>query len=59
MIEVPDLDKAVFVHALKSSDERITVEGTDIEFTMQRGDVYVVRWSAVKELVERGDAELV
>ena len=58
MVEQPDLDKAVFVRALRDNDEPIEVEGTDIAFTMQKGAVFVVRWSAVKERVERGEAEL-
>lgn len=58
MVETPDLDRAVFVRALKDSDELIEVEGTDISFTLERGAVFVVRWSAVKEAVERGEAEL-
>lgn len=59
MIEQPDLDKTVFVRILRNSDEEIRVPGTDINFTLEEGSVMVVRWSAVKELVERGDAELI
>ena len=59
MIEQPDADKAVFVRALRDVDTPIVVEGTDIAFEMRRGDVYVVRWSAVRELVMEGDAELI
>ena len=59
MIEQPDAAKAVFVRALRDVEEPIIVEGTDTEFEMRRGDVYVVRWSAVRELVMRGDAELI
>lgn len=59
MIQPPDLDKAVFVRILRSSDEEISVPGTDIDFTLEEGSVLVVRWSAVKEVVERGDAELI
>lgn len=59
MIEQPDVDKAVFVRALRDVDTPIVVEGTDMAFEMRRGDVYVVRWSAVRELVMGGDAELI
>ncbi|KAL8968068.1 MAG: hypothetical protein Q9183_002640 [Haloplaca sp. 2 TL-2023] len=59
MIEQPDIDTAVFVRALRDVEDPIAVEGTDIDFEMRRGDVYVVRWSAVRELVMRGDAELI
>ena len=59
MIEQPDVDKAVFVRALRDVEEPIIVEGTDIDFEMRRGDVYVVRWSAIRDSVMSGDAELI
>ncbi|KAL8675073.1 MAG: hypothetical protein Q9168_000556 [Polycauliona sp. 1 TL-2023] len=59
MIEQPDTDTAVFVRALRDIEEPIVVEGTDIDFEMRRGDVYVVRWSAVRAHVTSGDAELI
>ncbi|KAL9026533.1 MAG: hypothetical protein Q9196_004818 [Gyalolechia fulgens] len=58
MIEQPDVDKAVFIRVLRDGEEPIIVEGTDIDFQMRRGDVYVVRWSAVRDSVLSGDAEL-
>ena len=59
MIELPDVDKAVFVRALRNIDTPIFVEGTDMGFQMLRGDIYVVRWSAIRQLVLSGDAELI
>lgn len=59
MIEQPDVDKAVFVRALRDAEEPVLVEGTDIDFEMRRGDVYMVRWSAVRDLVMNGGAELI
>lgn len=59
MIEQPDVDKAVFVRALRDVEEPIVVDGTDIDFEMRRGDVYVVRWSAVRDVVVNGNAELI
>ncbi|KAL8809907.1 MAG: hypothetical protein Q9200_003008 [Gallowayella weberi] len=59
MIEQPDVDTAVFVRVMRDVEEPIVVEGTDIDFEMRRGDVYVVRWSAVREHVLSGDAELI
>ena len=59
MIEQPDIDKAVFVRVLKDVPEPIVMDGTDMDFTMKRGDVYVVRWSAVRDSVMEGDAELI
>ena len=59
MVEGPDVDKAVFVRGLKDVEGPVYVEGTDTAFEMRRGDVVVVRWSAVRELVMAGDAELI
>ncbi|CAL8579027.1 GINS complex subunit [Xanthoria parietina] len=59
MIEQPDPDAAVFVRALRNIEEPVVIEGTDTDFQMRRGDVYVVRWSAVQEHVLSGDAELI
>jgi GINS complex subunit 4 len=61
MIDKPDEDKAVFVRALRDVGE-IFVEGTDRRFEMKRGDVWVVRWSAVRKWAVgagTGDVELI
>ena len=60
MIDKPDEDKAVFVRALRDIGE-VSVEGTDRQFQMKRGDVWVVRWSAVRKWAVGsgvGDVEL-
>ncbi|KAL9130554.1 MAG: hypothetical protein Q9175_006991 [Cornicularia normoerica] len=59
MVEGPDVDKAVFVRALKDVEEPVYVEGTDTAFEMRRGDVVVMRWSAIREVVMAGDVELI
>jgi GINS complex subunit 4 len=59
MVEEPDLDKAVFVRVLRDVEETVHVEGTDVRCEFKRGDVWVIRWSAVKSLVLAGDVELV
>ncbi|KAL9040114.1 MAG: hypothetical protein Q9180_002112, partial [Flavoplaca navasiana] len=59
MVEQPDTDTAVFVRVLRDIEVPIVIEGTDTDFEMRRGDVYVVRWSAVREYVMHGDAELI
>lgn len=59
MIEQPDVDKAIFVRALRDVDTPVVVEGTDTAFEMKRGDIYVVRWSAIREMVRHGHAELI
>ncbi|KAH7091194.1 hypothetical protein FB567DRAFT_558177 [Paraphoma chrysanthemicola] len=61
MIDKPDEDKAVFARALRDVGD-ITVEGTDRRFEMKRGDVWVVRWSAIKQWAVgagTGDVELI
>ncbi|KAH7410295.1 hypothetical protein DE146DRAFT_345970 [Phaeosphaeria sp. MPI-PUGE-AT-0046c] len=61
MIDKPDEDKAVFVRVLRDVGE-ILVEGTDRRFEMKRGDVWVVRWSAIKQWAVgfgTGDVELI
>ncbi|EUC33281.1 hypothetical protein COCVIDRAFT_112949 [Bipolaris victoriae FI3] len=61
MVDKPDEDKAVFVRALRDVGE-IFVEGTDRRFEMKRGDVWVVRWSAVRRWCVgcgTGDVELI
>lgn len=58
MVDKPDEDKAVFVRVLRDVGE-IWVDGTDRRFQMKRGDVWVVRWSAVKQWVGTGDCELI
>jgi GINS complex subunit 4 len=58
MVDKPDEDKAVFVRCLVDCGV-VGVEGTDVRCDMGRGDVWVLRWSAVREFVERGDCELI
>ncbi|KAF1942508.1 GINS complex, Sld5 component [Clathrospora elynae] len=61
MVDKPDEDKAVFVRAMKDVGD-IFVEGTDRRFEMKRGDVWVVRWSAVRRWsvgTGTGDVELI
>jgi GINS complex subunit 4 len=61
MIDKPDEDKAVFVRALRDVGD-IFVDGTDRRFEMKRGDVWVVRWSAIRQWVVgsgTGDVELI
>ena len=58
MVDKPDEDAAVFVRALRDIGE-IYIEGTGKKFNIRRGDVYVVRWSAVRRWVELGDLELI
>lgn len=58
MVERPDLDTAVFVRVLRDVDEMVVVEGTDVALELRRGGVFVVRYSAVRDLVGGGRVEL-
>ncbi|KAJ4303539.1 GINS complex subunit [Kalmusia sp. IMI 367209] len=58
MVDKPDEDAAVFVRVLRDVGE-VAVEGTDRRFEMKRGDVWVVRWSAIRGWVASGDLELI
>lgn len=58
MVDGPDEDAAVFCRALRDVG-LVHVEGTEREFDMRRGDVYVVRWSAIRQRVLAGDVELI
>ncbi|KAI9789866.1 MAG: GINS complex subunit [Piccolia ochrophora] len=59
MIDQPDLDTAVFCRVLRDVPDPVVIEGTDTNLELKRGDVYVVRYSAIREAMERGDVELI
>ena len=59
MVEVPDVEKSVFVRGVSEEPVRVNVEGTDMDFEIRKGEIVVVRWSAVKSAVEDGDLECV
>ncbi|KAF2664758.1 DNA replication complex GINS protein SLD5 [Microthyrium microscopicum] len=58
MVETPDAERAVFVRALRDAG-LVRMPGRDESWDVKRGDVRVVRWSAVRDLVEIGDLELI
>lgn len=59
MIDVPDLETAVFIRLLK--DTLVEGHGTDMDGTLdgKNGDVVILRWSDAKSLVESGRAEVI
>jgi GINS complex subunit 4 len=59
MIDSPDLDMAVFIRVLRDVEEPLTIAGTDASVVLNRGDVWVVRYSVVRELIEKEDVELI
>jgi len=58
MVDRPDEDRAVFARCLRDVGD-VAVEGTEKVIPMMRGDVWVIRWSAVRRWVEVGDVELI
>lgn len=59
MIDTPNLDTAVFIRVLRDCVVEGKGRDADDEMEARAGEVVVSRWSDVKRLVERGDAELV
>jgi GINS complex subunit 4 len=58
MVDAPDEQTAVFCRVLRDVGV-VSVPGTDAAFEMNRGDVFVVRWSVIRSAVEVGDVELI
>lgn len=60
MIDKPDEASAVLCRVLRDAGS-VEVHGeTGTGYVdLKRGDVWVLRWSAIKEAVLRGDAELI
>lgn len=57
MVEEPDLEKAVFIRVIEPVEHPITV-GQD-RVLLERGGIYVLRYSAVSRLLKSGVVELV
>lgn len=60
MVDKPDEDRAIFCRVLRDAGS-VELQGAAGvgEAELKRGDVWVLRWSAVKEAVTRGDVELI
>lgn len=59
MIDRPEEDSAVFCRVLRDAGGVvIQSEGGAGEVELTRGDVWVLRWRAVKDAVVKGDVEL-
>lgn len=56
MVDKPDEDTAVFCRVLKDGYAERPAE-EDVE--LKRGDIWVLRWSAIKKNVQKGDVELI
>lgn len=60
MVDKPDEDSAIFCRILRDAGQVMIhgeTESTPVDLT--RGEIWVLRWSAVKEKAERGDVELI
>jgi GINS complex subunit 4 len=59
MIDIPDLDTAVFIRLLK--DTLVEGHGTDMDGALngKNGDIVILRWSDAKPLVDSGLAEVI
>lgn len=60
MVDKPDSDSAVFCRVLRDA-ATVEVQGEAglVEVELKRGDVWVLRWSAVRDAVVRADVELI
>lgn len=60
MVDKPDEDNAVFCRILRDAGQ-VVVQGEQESgtVTLNRGDVWVLRWRDVREGVESGDIELI
>jgi GINS complex subunit 4 len=60
MIEEPDMESAVFCKVARDvTGTTVKIPGTDTEFELAKDDIYVVRYSAIREFVIRGDVNLI
>lgn len=60
MVDTPDLDSAVFCRVLRNAGSvEVHGETGTGEVELRRGDVWILRWSAVRDKVLAGDVELI
>ena len=60
MVDKPDEDSAVFCRVLRDAGS-VEIQGeTGVgNVDLKRGDVWVLRWSAIQDAVVRGEVELI
>lgn len=59
MLDAPDKQAAVFVRVLRDSGQiEVQSEQGSNAINLTRGDIWVLRWDSIKELVEAGNVEL-
>lgn len=56
MVDKPDEDTAVFCRILRDG---YVSRPPDDDIELKRGDVWVLRWTTIRDKVKSGDAELI
>ena len=60
MVDKPDEESVVFCRVLRDAGSIEVYGETDVVYVeLKRGDIWVLRWSAIKDAVVQGAVELV
>ena len=60
MVDKPDEEGAVFCRVLRDAGRvEVFAENGATDVDLRRGDLWLLRWSAVRDAVLRGDVECV
>ncbi|KAF2858830.1 GINS complex, Sld5 component [Piedraia hortae CBS 480.64] len=60
MVDAPESDSVVFCRVMRDAGRlRLHGESGPVRVELKRGDVWVLRWSSVVQLVKKGDVELI
>lgn len=60
MVDKPDEDTAVFCRVLRDAGTvEVQAEAASTFVELKRGDLWLLRWSAIKDAVLKGDVECV
>lgn len=70
MIEKPDMDKAVFCRVIRTPDNGditfaksfpffVMLTSSGDEITLEEGNIFLIRYSAVRKFIVDGDLELI
>lgn len=57
MIEEPNLDSAVFCRVKRKCEKLIRID--DETLTLEKGSIYIIRYSSIRDLLEDGTVELI
>jgi GINS complex subunit 4 len=60
MVDKPDEESAVFCRVLRDAGSvEVMGETATTDVDLKRGDLWLLRWSAIKDATLKGDVELV